>query len=158
MKTRVITFKKKDLFIDIDNLSLSLSRVSGSEDVRRADALATDTSTANGTRTFTRLTDKRVAELKRLMRDFLAPQTTAEWDNLLSDADYAIALSVTEEMLDEDVDAAIPLMHDYLVKGALSDWYSEVGVGPAESLSAQAQLSVAGISDLLYNRPIPEMQ
>lgn len=158
IKTRVITLKKKDLFIDIDNLSLSLSRVSGGDDVRRADGISTDTSTDAGARTFKRLTDRRVAELRHLLAEFITPATVTSADDLISTSDYVISLSVTTEMEDSTIDAIVALMHDAVVRGALSDWYTEIGFGPAEALAAQSLEDVAKIRDLIYYRPIPEMQ
>lgn len=158
LKTRTITLKKKDIFFDIDMLSLSLSRVAGGESPQRTDAIATDTSTSSGTRIFTRLADRRVAELKELMQDFLNPVTQASGNDLLVASDYTITLSITSEMKDEALEPIIALMHDYVAKGALSDWYSEIGAGPVEALATQAQGSAVRIRELLYNRPIPEMQ
>lgn len=157
VKTRTVTLKKRDLFHDIDMLSLSLSRTSGGDEVRRADSIATDTSTTNGVRAFTRLADKRVADIRQLLSDFLIIATQASLDDTLDPSDYVITLSVTTEMQDSMLDAIVRLMHDYVVKGALADWYTEIGVGPAANLLQIASEDLARIRELIYYRPIPEM-
>ena len=157
VKTRTVTLKKRDLFHDIDMLSLSLSRTSGGDEVRRADSIATDTSTTNGVRAFTRLADKRVADIRQLLSDFLIIATQASLDDTLDPSDYVITLSVTTEMQDSMLDAIVRLMHDYVVNGALADWYTEIGVGPAAHLLQIASEDLARIRELIYYRPIPEM-
>lgn len=157
VKTRIVTLKKKDLFHDIDMLSLSFSRTSGGEEVRRADSLATDTSTTNGTRTFTRLADKRMSDIRQTLSEFLNTATQASLDDSLDTSNYVISFSVTTELDDKVLESLVALMHDYVVKGSLADWYAEIGAGPAASLLPMATESLARIRELMYHRPIPEM-
>lgn len=157
VKTRTVTLKKKDIFHDIDMLSLSFSRVAGGDDVRKTDALATDTTTTNGIRNFTRLADKRMSDIRQLLAEFLASTTQATGNDMLVTSDYVLNLSVTTEMADATLDSIIALMHDYIVKGSLADWYTEIGTGPAASLLQMATESFARIRELMYYRPIPEM-
>ena len=155
MKTRTITLKKKDIFHDIDVLSLSLSKFS--DDVKKADTIATDTSTANGTRNFTRLADKRVGDLRTILKSFLTPVTKTEGNDLLVSGDYVISIYITDELPDSVIDSIIPLMHDYVVKGALADWYTEINAGPAANLIQLANDSIAKVRELIYERVIPTM-
>lgn len=155
-KTRTITLKKKDIFFDIDALSLDLTRVSG-DDVRKSDAVATDTSTITGARTFTRLADKRVADVRQMLKDFLVDVTKTGGDDLLVASDYVITLDITPEFPDSMLDSIIALAHDYVVKASLADWYTEIGTGPSANLIQLAADSLLRIKELIYQRPIPEM-
>ena len=155
MKTRTITLKKKDIFHDIDVLSLSLSKLG--DDVKKADTIATDTSTTNGTRIFTRLADKRVSDIRTALKDFLSAVTQTEGNDLISSSDYAISLYVTDELPDYVITSIIALMHDYVVKGALGDWYAELSVGPSANLIQMANDSLVKIRELIYERIIPTM-
>ena len=155
MKTRTITLKKKDIFHDIDVLSLNLSRLG--DDVKKSDTIATDTATTNGTRIFTRLADKRVSDLRTALKDFLTTVTQSSGNDLIVAGDYVISLYVTDELPDYVLDSMIALMHDYVVKGSLADWYAEINAGPSANLIQLASDSLAKVRELIYERVIPTM-
>lgn len=155
-KSKTITIQKKDLFFDIDALSLTYTKANGN-DVVKANAISTDSLSAMEMRVLTRLMDRRVAELRDLMRRIL---TTATVSNAVTNAldsgtSYSFALTVTVEVEDNTLDSIAKLMHDYIVKGTLADWYADVGAGNSESLAARARDSYDRIKELIYYKPFP---
>ena len=155
LKARTVTLKKNVMLYDIDQLSLALSKSAG-QNARQADNIATDTS--EDTETFTRLMDARVAELKSLLAKYITSLTQASGDNTLVTANYVFNLTFTTETEDNTLDSIIKLMHDYVVKATLSDWYTENNVGPAQNLLTLAQADMARINELILYKPIPDMQ
>jgi len=155
-KSRTITIKKKDVFFDIDALSLSYAEVSGGDNAVRVDAVSSETDTAAGTRKFKRLADRRAADLNTVMRRFLATVTASSADDQLSTSDYVYSLTVDDEFEDSMIEPITAEMHDYIVKGALADWFNEIGIkGQHDTLAAEAESAVARIRELIYYRPIP---
>jgi len=155
-KQHTITIKKAELFFDIDKLSLELSEVSGGDNVRRADRIAFDTTTANGERTATRLCDKRMADIRQLLEKFIDTTTASTSNDQLTTGDYTLAIRITTEAEDNIFRPITDLFHDYIVNGALADWYAEVGVGVnAEALNAKCTTDLARIRELIYFRPMP---
>ena len=155
-KSRTITIKKKDIFFDIDSLSLSFSEVSGGDGIARADAIATETDTTAGTRKYTRLADRRAADIRTLIRRFITTTTASTVNDQISSSDYAYALTLDSEFEDSMLQPLTAEIHDYIVKGALADWYDEIGLkAQHDTLATEAESAVARIKELLYHRPIP---
>ena len=155
-KSRTITIKKKDIFFDIDSLSLSFSEVSGGDGIARADAIATETDTTAGTRKYTRLADRRAADIRTLLRRFITTTTASTVNDQISSSDYAYALTLDSEFEDSMLQPLTAEIHDYIVKGALADWYDEIGLkAQHDTLATEAESAVARIKELLYHRPIP---
>jgi len=155
-KQHTITIKKAELFFDIDKFSLDFSKVSGGDNVRRADRIAFDTSTTNGERTAVRLCDKRMADIRQLLEKFIDTTTSTETNDQLASGDYTLAICITTEAEDNIFSPITDLIHDYIVNGALADWYVETGVGVnAEALNAKCTTDLAGIKQLIYFRTKP---
>ena len=158
-KSRTITIKKKDIFIDIDSLSLSFSEVSGGEGAARADAIATETDTTAGTRKYTRLADRRAADVRSALRRFIATATSSSADDLLSTSDYAYALTLDSEFEDAMLEPLTAEIHDYIMKGALADWFDGIGLkAQHDSLDAEAETAMTRIKEIIYYRPVPSFR
>ena len=158
-KSRTITIKKKDIFFDIDSLSLSFSEVSGGDGIARADAIATETDTTAGTRKHKRLTDRRAADIRTLLRRFITTTTSSSANDQLSTSDYTYALTLDSEFEDSMLEPLTAEIHDYIVKGALADWYDEIGLkAQHDTLDAEAETAKARIKELIYYRPVPSFR
>lgn len=155
-----ISIKKNDLFHDIDELSLEFSKVSGGDDIRRADVVAFESDTANGLRTATRLCDARMGRvrdrLSRFVNSIPAIGDTVV-NNLLSSGDYSLQLRVSTECEDNVVQTITGLIHQYIVAGALADWYEQIGMANnRESLNKTASEAMDSVIKLIYYKPFPQ--
>ena len=158
-KSRTITIKKDDIFFDIDSLSLSFSEVSGGDGIARADAIAAETGTTAGTRKYTRLADRRAADIRTLLRRFLTTTSASTANDQLSTSDYAFALTLDSEFEDAMMAPLTAEIHDYIMKGALADWYDEIGLkAQHDTLDAEAETAKARIKELIYYRPAPSFR
>lgn len=158
-KSRTITIKKKDIFFDIDSLSLSFSEVSGGDGIARADAIATETDTTAGTRKHKRLADRRAADIRTLLRRFITTTTSSSANDQLSTSDYTYALTLDSEFEDAMLEPLTAEIHDYIVKGALADWYDGIGLkNQHDTLDAEAETAKARIKELIYYRPVPSFR
>ena len=155
-KDRTITIKKKDVFFDIDYLSHHYAEITAGEAPVKANIVATETQSAGGTRIFTRLCDHRMSDIRQLLEKFIEIDAMASVDNDLEDGDWEIALTVSTESEDNTLATIADLIHDYLVSGALADYYAQIGVqGNRESLNLRAQNDYDRIRELIYYRPMP---
>lgn len=158
-KSRTITIKKDDIFFDIDSLSLSFSEVSGGDGIARADAIAAETGTTAGTRKYTRLADRRAADIRTLLRRFLTTTSASTANDQLSTSDYAFALTLDSEFEDAMMAPLTAEIHDYIMKGALADWYDGIGLkAQHDTLDAEAEAAKARIKELIYYRPAPSFR
>jgi hypothetical protein len=158
-KSRTITIKKDDIFFDIDSLSLSFSEVSGGDGIARADAIAAETGTTAGTRKYTRLADRRAADIRTLLRRFLTTTSASTANDQLSTSDYAFALTLDSEFEDAMMAPLTAEIHDYIMKGALADWYDEIGLkAQHDTLDAEAETAKARIKELIFYRPAPSFR
>ena len=158
-KSRTITIKKDDIFFDIDSLSLSFSEVSGGDGIARADAIAAETGTTAGTRKYTRLADRRAADIRTLLRRFLPTTSATTANDQLSTSDYAFALTLDSEFEDAMMAPLTAEIHDYIMKGALADWYDGIGLkAQHDTLDAEAETAKERIKELIYYRPVPSFR
>lgn len=156
-KSRTITIKKKDILFDMESLSLSLSDVTAVDDVRRKDAMSIDTTSDNGLRDATRLADRRAGEIRSMLRKLVTTATAASTNDQLSTADYAFALTVDDEFDDNQMVPLTALMHEYIVKGALSDWYKNNGInGAGDALASELKGIEERIKELAFYRTVPQ--
>ena len=157
MKTRTITIKKKDVLFDIDAFTLAYANANIVDDAVRANAVSSETNTTAGTRTFTRLADRRAAEIRTVMDRYISHSTATTSNDMLSTSDYSFSLSIDDDFEDSLLNPLTTLMHDYIVKGAIADWFGEIGVrGQQEALENEAKLLVPQMKELIYYRPVPQ--
>lgn len=153
-KERTITVKKKDVFLDIDYLSLNYAE--GEADVVRANSISTETDDATGVRVITRLCDHRVSDLKQILKKFIKSVTSSSTNNTYSSSDWVFNIVISTEAEDNIFPSLCDLFHDYIVSGALADYYAQVGkTGNIESLRLRCDNDIARIRELIYFRPMP---
>ena len=158
-KTWTINISKKDVFFDIDLLSLYYSEVSAGDAPVKADRIATETAKESQTRIFTRLCDHRMSDIRQLLEKFIraveTPTSTGS-DTLDTSTNWQIRIRITEEAEDNTLATIADFIHDYLVSGALADYYAQIGQqGNRESLNLRAQNDYERIRELIYYRPMP---
>ena len=155
-KQRTITIRKKDVFFDIDILSLYYSEVSAGEVPVKADRMAAETASDNGRRIVTRMCDHRIADVRTLLKKFIDVTTAETASDAIATGDWVFNIRITEEAEDNTLATIADLIHDYVVSGALSDYYAQIGVqGNRESLNLRAENDLARIRELIYFRPMP---
>ena len=156
-KERTITVNKKDVFFDIDFLSLKYSEGSSEDDIIRADRVATETQDTGGNRIVTRLCDHRVSDLRQVLRKFIKSTTSSSATNTLNNAmNWVFTIVISNEAEDNTIATLGDLFHDYIVSGAAADYYIHVGrPGNTESLRKRADDDLARIRELIYYRPMP---
>lgn len=155
-KVYTVTLKKKDVFYDIDMLSLYYSEITGGGDLAKENRVATETDATGGNRIITRLCDHRVSDLRQHLAKFINNETAAAANDMLDNGDWEISLRVSTEAEDNTLSPLTDLMHDYVVNGALTDYYVNIGVtGNIESLRKRMDEDLARIRELIYHRPMP---
>ena len=160
IKDWTITIKKKDVFFDIDILSLYFAEVVAGDSPVKSDRIAAETAKPGQARVFKRLCDHRLSDIKQLLEKFITPtistSSTRTEDDTLATGDWTINLTITDEADDNTLPTITDLVHDYLVSGALADWYAQVGIANnRESLNLRAQNDYDRIRELIYYRPMP---
>lgn len=155
-----ITISKKDVFFDIDLLSLYFSEVVAGDSPVRADRIAAETAKPSQARVFKRLCDHRLSDIKQLLEKFISTETststTRESNNTLVDDNWEVDITINIEADDNTLPTITDLVHDYLVSGALADYYAQIGQqGNRESLNLRAQNDYDRIRELIYYRPMP---
>ena len=155
-KTRTITIHKKDIFYSEDFLTLFFSEVSGGQSASVRDHIAMDTEESGQQREARRLCDHRVSALREALHKFIDSTTASTADNTLSNSDWVFNLRLSTECEDNILEPIADLMHEYIICGALSDWYAHLGVANnRESLQNRADAALARIRSLIYYKPMP---
>jgi len=155
-KIWTITLVKKDVFFDIDILSLYYSEVSAGEAPAKADRIATETSSIAGRRIVTRMCEHRLGDIRRTLARFLGEEEASASDDRLSEGDWTIRLCISTEAEESTLGAITDACHDYLVAGGLADYYAQIGVnGNREALQARADADMVKLRELIYFRPMP---
>lgn len=154
-----------NLLTDIDILSKAFSEVGGAGDnLRRSDRIATDTLIATDEHILRRFCEHRISDIKQALSRFVyTPPTTPKTDASNASATdakgttdaYTIMLYVPTDAENSLLPAITDLCHDYIVNGALADWYGKIGSGNMEQATMRANESLARIRELVYHRPMP---
>lgn len=155
-KDWTITLKKEDVYFDVEKLSLSYSDTVGGDNIVGRDRMALDVSTESDLRTVQRLCSARFCALQQQLTKFVKEEITTSADNTLADEDWVLELTITTEAPDSIVKPLTKLMHDYIVSGALLDWYTQLAInGNREALQANTSDALARIKELIYFRQMP---
>lgn len=155
-KVRTVTVKKKDVFFDIDYLTLYNSELTAGEAPVKADRIATESSASGGNRILTRLADHRVSDIRQLAEKFMEMRNDEETDNSLESTDWTFTFRMPFEVEDNIFPVLADLFHEYIVNGTVADWYAQIGVnGNREVLQSRANDDLARIRELIYHRPMP---
>lgn len=136
MATKIITLIKEVIDNDIDHRTYKRMEASlkGLPDVSQ-DAASSDTEEDHDFSIISRYRDFRDAKLRRKLSRWMSSDTGIdEYDNLPSaDEAYIYTFSVPDDFSDEQAKALEVLMHEYIVRGAVFDWYKFAGIQPVDS-------------------------
>ena len=128
MKTRKIILHKNEVLYDIEGLAYKYTESLGLEGKAKNTVAADHNDTLDG-RLLSRMMDMRDAQLRKRVRFALAPTNKeVSCDNPADNAEYVYDLSVADKFDDNMLDVIKVQMHEYLVRGALLDWYKKIGV------------------------------
>ena len=118
--------------------------------------MESDTGDANSLALLGRFLDRRMSELKTLLLRFLQSSTIASISDASPEGGYNFSLVFPEDADGASINNLPSLMHDYLVKGALSDWYKGLGLSAlSEQLLVEAASDLQNIRTNIYYRPMP---
>lgn len=128
MKTRRIILHKDQVVYDIEGLAYKFAEATALEG-KAKNTLAADHNETLGGRLLSRMMDVRDAQLRKRMRFALVPTSKeVSCDNPADNTEYIYDLSLADKFDDNMLDVIKVQMHEYLVRGALLDWYKRLGV------------------------------
>lgn len=128
MKTRRIILHKDQVLYDIEGLAYKLTEATALEGKAKNTLAADHNETLDG-RLLSRMMDVRNAQLRKRLR-FALVATTQEvtCDNPASNKEYVFDVSLNDKFDDNMLEVVKTQMHEYMVRGALLDWYKRLGV------------------------------
>ncbi len=134
-KARKIIIDKATVHNDIDSLNFKLTDSALQEmNVRTKNAIASDSTEDYDGMIIARLVDYRDAEVRYFLRNNLKKEEILEISNIPEyDDKYIYNLELYTTTPDVIVKIAMQKIHEYLVKGALLDWYRQCGLQYGES-------------------------
>lgn len=126
VKKRTITLHRNQICKDIDLLSYKLGETALEGAVR--DSVASDSADALDGAVISRLLDDRAMTLRKRLAFCIEEEEVETIDNTPDiDSDYEFKFRLPKKFKDSNMAVAMRLMHDYLVRGTLMDWYNKIG-------------------------------
>ena len=141
-KERRIELLKAGVHFDIDSLTFKMTESTmQAADQKAKSAVASDKDEAFDSAILNRLTDFRDATIRKRMQFCLKDEEIVSFTNKPSeDPSYVYILMVPVGFKDTSLPVIGTKLHEYLVKGALLDWYIQTGVNVStNALAAQVQ-------------------
>lgn len=133
-KRRRLVLYKNNILHDIDVLSYKLAETSIQGDVK--DSVASDSEDALDGSVMGRLMDSREASLRKKLGFCLNEAEIFEVSNSSEpEEQYIYDFHLPVSFKDIELKTAVSLMHDYLVKATLMDWYTHIGTTFGAALS-----------------------
>lgn len=131
MKTRKVILHKDQVLYDIEALAYKLTEATALEG-KAKNTLAADHNEATDSRLLARMLDVRNAQLRKRLSFALVPllQEVA-CDKPEATKDFVFDLRLSDKFDDNLLEVVKTYMHDYLVRGALFDWYKRLGLQTA---------------------------
>ena len=148
-KTIIIRLNKHLLDTDIDQRTFKRSDAAMPDaSAQTRNAASSDSTEAADQALLLRYRDHRDARLRRKLRQWLVPPTVqessqnpAEFTNVpSSDTEYVYTFSVDDNFTSGDMDSVTKLMHEYIIRGVLYDWYIYAGIKPMDDEDALEKL------------------
>lgn len=128
MKTRRIILHKDQVLYDIEGLAYKLTEATALEGKAKNTLAADHNETLDG-RLLSRMMDVRNAQLKKRLRFALvATAQKVACDNPANSTEYVYDLSLNDKFDDNMLEVVKTQMHEYMVRGALLDWYKRLGI------------------------------
>lgn len=143
---RIATIKLYKAIIDKDIDSLTAKRVDASLDQasdRSQNAVASDATERLDGRIITRYRDLRDAKLRARLKFCLVKDTNTDLcsDNVVrATPAYIYRLNVNDDFTQDDLDVLSTKMHDYILRGAVRDWYLGAGLPVADDEDSLEEL------------------
>lgn len=159
-----VTLKKKDLLFDMDATTHLLSEAEKAQaTAKQADIIASDSTEVFGLRVLARYLETRAAQLSEVLNSFIPcefasdPETETDELSLTTESEIDYEFKVSIEFNTNNLPSIAKLMHEYVVDGALVDWYRALGINKGQDLPARlAELEVR-MKNLFLSRDIPEI-
>ena len=156
MKTRTINIPRKDVLFDVDSVTHLYARANEAQDLRRADAIGSDSEEIFDEKVITRFADRRAAELRELMSKFLVTETgSSHTVSISSEDNYTFALTVEDAFQDELLTALANEMESYIATGAEADWLVSVGSPQGSQYAQMLPSKLNTIVSYIVKRKIP---
>ena len=128
MKIRRIILHKDQVLYDIEGLAYKLTEATALEG-KAKNTLAADHNEVLDGRLLSRMMDVRNAQLrKRLRFALVATMQEVACDNPANNTEYVYDLSLNDRFDDNMLEVVKTQMHEYMVHGALLDWYKRLGI------------------------------
>ena len=149
-KERKITLLKEGILYDIDALTFKLTEATmQGVDPKSKSAVASDRGDDLDSSILNRLADYRDATIRQRLQFCLKAVEITEYTNKPSEeTDYVYDLVLPVAFKDASLQMVGTKIHEYIVKGALLDWYTQMGV--ATNLNALTN-QVAEIEGSIVN-------
>lgn len=150
MRLFTIRLLKTKIDEDIDHRTFKRMEVSlqGTPEVSK-DAAASDTEEDHDAVIVTRYRDYRDAKLrKRLVRYLTNEIPSSEFADILRSPrpEYVYTFSLPDDTRTELMAALKDMMHEYIVRGTIYDWYKYAGLQPTDSEASLEEME----NDLLF--------
>lgn len=128
MKNRKIILHKDQLLYDVEGLAYKYAEANGLEG-KAKNTLAADHNEKLDGRLLSRMIDSRDAQLRKRLRFALVPTTKeVACDNPAENKEFIYELSLSDKFDDNLLEVVKVQMHEYVVRGALLDWYKRLGI------------------------------
>lgn len=137
MKSASITLYKKELYTDIDSKTFKRTDATlVGQPERTQNAVASDVNEELDELLLMRYCDLWDARMRRKLKFCIVDDSeTLTYTDAPDESDrYTYSLSLDDTITASDVKSIGTLMHNFIVRGALHDWYIHCGVEPTDTL------------------------
>lgn len=147
-KTRRVVLRTSSILKDIDSLTYKLTDTVNIDGINK-DSVASDVEESLDGSILNRLLDARVSNLRKRLSFCLADETIIEVDNNnTACSEYVFDFILPKTFKDHDLKVAGSMMHDYVVRGILLDWYTKLGTNIGASLFSEVTALESKLVDL----------
>ena len=151
LKQRKITLHKNLLLHDIDVMSYKLAETSLQGEAR--DNVASDSEDGLDGAVIGQLLEARESALRKKLAFCLKEIEIIEIDNVTElDGTFVYDLILPASFKDIELRTAVKLMHDYLVKSVLLDWYTHIGTNFGSTLAVEVVQIESKVLDI-FRKP-----
>lgn len=147
-KTRRVILRTSGILNGIDALTYKLFDTVNIEGINK-DSVTSDVEEPLDGFILNQFMDARVACLRKRLSFCLADETIVEVDNEnKACSEYVFDFILPKTFKDHDLKVAASMMHDYVVRGILLDWYTKLGTNIGASLFSEVTALESKIVDL----------
>lgn len=147
-KTRRVVLRTSSILKDVDSLTYKLTDTVNIEGINK-DSVTSDVEEPLDGFILNQFMDARVACLRKRLSFCLADETIVEVDNdNKACSEYVFDLILHKSFKDHDLKVAASMMHDYVVRGILLDWYTKLGTNIGANLFSEVTALESKIVDL----------